>query len=109
HLPSRADRRRAAMGTEQDVARAEPDPQCVEVQDADAAVGGGEGLPRAAEQHARELERAAADEGAEPAARVAQRQPLDQRRRRQPALLRGSARLARAVAGARRATLDAVA
>ena len=61
----------------QRVARSEPDPPRGELQDADPAVGRRKRLPRTDEQHARKLERAPAHEGAEPAARLAEREPLD--------------------------------
>jgi hypothetical protein len=76
-----------------------PDPEGGELQDADPPVGRRERLPGPDQQHARELERAPAHEGAEPAPRVAEREPLDLEWRRQPAFLRGSAGLARALAG----------
>ena len=83
------------------VARAESDPLRREVPYAGAGHGRRKRLPRAAQQLARILERAAAHAGAEPAHRVSRREPLDPERRGQPAVLRGDRRVARPLARAR--------
>ncbi len=83
-----------------DLAQPESDPPRGELQDADAAVGRRKGLPRAAEQHAGDVERPAADESAVTPAGLARRESLDPERREQPRLLPGSARVDRQVADA---------
>ncbi len=62
------------------LAGAEPRPLRHELQDADAAVGRREGLPRPAEQHPGDVGAAAAAAGAEPPAGLAGGEPLDPER-----------------------------
>ena len=102
HLPPRADGGRAALAADRHVAQSESDPPCVELQDADALVGRRKRLPRAAEQHARDVERLATDASALAPAGLARREPLDPERREQPRVLPGSARVDREVAGGSR-------
>ena len=92
HLSPRADDGRAVLGESAEVDRAEPAGQGGEFQDADAAVGRRQRLPRAARQHVDDVFGAAAHERAGAAAGVARREPLDHEGGEQPRLLPRSAR-----------------
>jgi dipeptidyl aminopeptidase/acylaminoacyl peptidase len=94
----RADDGRAVLGQPEEVARPEPHELRERFQDADAAVGGRERLPGAAQQRRRDVVGAAADEGPVSLPRLARRQPLDPEGRGQPPFLRRGARLAEAMA-----------
>ena len=73
-----------AVGAGGGVARTEPDPLRGEIPHPDAGDGRRERFPRAAQQYARVLERAAAHAGAEPAHRLPRRESLDPEGRGQP-------------------------
>src|SRR5687767_349654 len=76
-LPSRTRQRRSILGRRQNLAGAESHPVCGKIQNADAANGRRERLPRAAQSDARELVGPSTVEDPEPSYCVPGRESLD--------------------------------